>query len=49
MIQLHLNFDFQPTDGELLGDSVKSRDEAHYLKKVSIFFYVNILSHLVGR
>jgi hypothetical protein len=27
------SFDNQPTDGELLGDRMKSRDEAHYLEK----------------
>lgn len=37
-MKLYLNFDFQPTDGELLGDRVKSRDEDCYVKKVSIFF-----------
>lgn len=48
MIQLHLNFEFQPADGELLGDSVKSRNEVRYLKKVSIFFMLFYYIWLVG-
>lgn len=36
IIQL-FKFDLQTIDGELLGDRVKTRDEARYLEKVSTF------------
>lgn len=45
-----LQFYFQPTDGELLGDGVKSRNEARYMEKVSIIFKLIIYYNwLVGK